>query len=168
MRSVLRATVVALGVAGVVAAPATAYADGEYLRITPSTIQAGYQVEIDAYCGDTINPATVTSDAFGVVTINPQTDPRTGKVTMRGNATIPSNTKAGGYKVYLKCPSQQSATTTLNIVNYTVRSKGPHTGGGGLAGKDDNGMVIGVGSAVAGAGAFMLLMARRRRAQEHL
>lgn len=165
MRSVLRATALAAGLLAVVAAPSAAWADGEFLRITPSTIQAGFQVEIEANCGDTVNPATVSSDAFGVVTITPQRDPRTGQVLDRGTATIPPGTKAGSYKVLLKCPSQQTATTTLHVVNTTaIRSLGPHTGGGGLAHNDNSGLMIGAGSAAAVGGALLLVLARRRRA----
>lgn len=165
MRSVLRATALALGVAAGAALPSAAWADGEFLRITPSTIQAGFQVEIEAFCGDNVNPATVSSDAFGVVTVTPQRDPRTNKFMHRGTATVPPGTKAGAYKVLLKCPSQQSATTTLHVVNPTpFRSRGPHTGGGYLAGNDNSGLMIGAGSAAVAAGAFLFLMARRRRA----
>jgi len=164
MRSVLRATALAcfLGVAG---APSAAWADGEFLRITPSTIQAGFQVEIEANCGDAVNPATVSSDAFGVVTITPQRDPRTNQVLDRGQATIPPGTKAGSYKVLLKCPSQQTATTTLHVVNTNpIRSLGPHTGGGYLAHNDNSGLMIGAGSAAVAAGALLFVLSRRRRA----
>jgi hypothetical protein len=165
MRSVLRATALALGVAAAIAAPTAAHADGEFLRVTPSTIEAGFQVEIEAFCGDAVNPATVSSDAFGVVTITPQRDPRTDKVLDRGQATVPPGTKAGAYKVLLKCPSQQTATTTLHVVNTTpFRSLGPHTGGGGMATNNHSGLMIGAGSAAVGAGALLLLLARRRRA----
>jgi uncharacterized protein (TIGR03382 family) len=166
MRSVLRVTVLALGLAGAMAVPAAAHADGEYLRITPSTIQAGFQVEIDAYCGDTVNPVTVSSDAFGVVTINPRQDPQTNKTFIRGTATVPSGTKAGAYKVTLKCPGPQGAVTTLNVVNYAVHSKGPHTGGGFLASSNTSGTpMIGAGAAVAAAGIGLYFLARRRRVQ---
>ncbi len=163
MRSVLRATVFTLGLASAVALPSAAHADGEYLRITPSTIQAGYQVEVEAYCGDNVNPATVSSDAFGVVTVTPQTNTQTGKVTHRGAATVPPGTKAGSYKVNLKCPSQQAATTTLHVVNYAMRSTGPHTGGGFLATGNTGTPMIGAGAAIVGAGTLLFLMARRRR-----
>jgi hypothetical protein len=165
MRSVLRATAAAAIGAAVLAAPVPAFADGEYLRITPSTIQAGFQVEIEAYCGDNVNPATVTSDAFGVVTITPQTNTTNGKTTHRGTATIPTDKKAQAYRVRLTCPSQQTATTTLNVVNYNLPSTGPKTGGGALAAasKQTTSMLIGAGATAAGAGALLLFVARRRR-----
>ncbi|WP_040390775.1 LPXTG cell wall anchor domain-containing protein [Catelliglobosispora koreensis] len=164
MRSVLRAFAVTAGAAALLAAPVPAYADGEYLRITPSTIQAGYQVEIEANCGDNVNPATVSSDAFGVVTITPTPD-RNGKYLHRGRATVPGNTAAGAYKVRLTCPSQQTATTTLNVVNNDFKSRGPKTGGGYLAsgGTGTTNMMIGAGGVIALAGGLMLFVARRRR-----
>jgi hypothetical protein len=72
-RYVPRAALLALGLAALaaLAVPGVARADGEFLRVTPSTIQAGFQIEIKAFCGDTVNPATVSSEAFGVVTITP-------------------------------------------------------------------------------------------------
>lgn len=161
MRSVLCAMV---GFGALLAAPAPAMADGEYLRVTPSTIQAGFQVEIEGYCGDNVNQATVRSDAFGVVTITPVQDPRTGKYLHRGTATIPTDKPAKAYAVTMTCPSNQSATTTLHVVNYNVPSQGPHTGGGALAGNSlpTNGFML------AGAGALalgtMLLFRRRRKA----
>ncbi|WP_117208469.1 hypothetical protein [Allorhizocola rhizosphaerae] len=148
----------------VIAAPSAAHADGEYIRITPSTIQAGFQIEIEAFCGDNVNPATVKSEAFGVVTITPQQDPRSGKFVHRGTATIPQDKHARAYPVTMTCPSNQSATTTLHVVNFNVPSRGPRTGGGALA--SDNGghsglIVAGAGSLAAGA--FLLVLARRRR-----
>jgi hypothetical protein len=166
MRSVLRAAAAAAIGASVLAAPAPALADGEYLRITPSTIQAGFQVEIEAYCGDNVNPATVTSDAFGVVTITPQANTQTGKVVHRGTATIPTDKKAQAYRVRLTCPSQQTATTTLHVVGYNVPSTGPKTGGGAMAatGLQSTHAMIGTGAAIAGAGALLLVFVNRRRA----
>ncbi len=147
----------------VVMTPAPAHADGEYIKITPSTIQAGFQVEIVAWCGDNVNPATVKSDAFGVVTITPQPDPRdSGKYLHRGTATIPQDKQPRAYSVTMTCPSNQTATTTLHVVNYNLPSRGPRTGGGALA-NDGNATMIGLGSAAAGAGAVLFMLARRRR-----
>lgn len=162
MRSV---PVVAVGL--ILAAPGAAHADGEYIRVTPSTIQAGFQVEIEAFCGDNVNPATVRSDAFGVITITPQPDPKQpGKYLHRGTATIPQNKKPKAYPVTMTCPSNQSATTTLHVVNHNLPSKGPKTGGGYLASQPFNGSgltMIGLGSAAAVAGAFLLVFSRRRQ-----
>lgn len=168
MRSVLRATIGVAALATVLfAAPIPARADGEYLRVTPSTIQAGFQVEIEAFCGDNVNPATVKSDAFGVVTITPREDPRTGKFIHRGTATIPAGKRPGAYPVRLTCPSNQTATTTLHVVNFDPPTKGPKTGGGALAARSfgDKGdlTMVGVGSAAVGAGALLFAASRRKR-----
>jgi LPXTG-motif cell wall-anchored protein len=165
MRSVLRAATAAGALAAVLlAAPHPARGDGEYLRVTPSTIQAGFQIEIEGYCGDNLNQATVKSDAFGTVTITPVPQPLTGKYLHRGTATIPTDKPARAYAVVMTCPSQQSATTTLNVVNYSVPSLGPNSGGGALA---DNSLPAN-GFTLAGIGALalgsLLLLLRRRKA----
>src|SRR5512138_3617093 len=101
MRSALHATALAMGVGAAFTVPSAVWADGEFVRLTPSTIQSGFQVLIEAGCGDTGDPATVTSDAFGFVTLKAQRDPSTGEVLHRGTVTIPRSTKAGSYQVLL-------------------------------------------------------------------
>ena len=166
MRSVLRvvAGIGALSVA-ILAAPVPAQADGEYLKVTPSTIQAGFQIEIEGFCGDNVNPATVKSDAFGVVTITPVPDSKNpNRFIHRGTATIPTDKAPKAYPVTMTCPSQQSATTTLHVVNYSVPSHGPKTGGGALAENSlpTNGFTLaGVGAITLGS---LLLLWRRRKA----
>jgi LPXTG-motif cell wall-anchored protein len=165
MRSALRATagVAALG-AAIFITPIPAHADGEYLRITPSTVQAGFQIEIEGYCGDNVNPATVKSDAFGTVTISPTPDQRTGKFLHRGTATVPTDKPAKAYPVAMTCPSQQSATTTLHVVNFNVPSRGPMTGGGFLANKPlgANGYTL-AGVAALALGSLLLFVKRRKQ-----
>ena len=166
MRSVLKAAAGAgvLSVA-ILAAPVAAWADGEYLRVTPSTIQAGFQIEIEGFCGDNVNPATVKSDAFGVVTITPTPDQKNpNRFLHRGTATIPTDKAPKAYPVTMTCPSQQSATTTLHVVNYNVPSHGPKTGGGALASNSlpTNGFTLaGLGAIAFGS---VLLLWRRRKA----
>jgi len=164
MRSALRAAVggAALG-AVILAAPTPVHADGEYLRITPSTVQPGFPVEIEGYCGDNVNPATVMSDAFGTVTIAPTPDQRTGKFLHRGTATVPTDKPPEDYPVAMTCASQQSASTTLHVVNPNVPPRGPHTGGGYLANKplSTNGFTLaGVGALALGS---LLLFVKRRK-----
>lgn len=145
------------------ATPTVARADGEYLKVTPSTIQAGFQVEIEGFCGDNVNPAFVKSDAFGVVTITPTQDSRAGRFIHRGTATVPRDKMPRAYPVSMTCPSQVSATTTLHVVNNTVPPKGPMTGGGALATKSmaANAFTFaGVGAIVLGS---LVLLVRRRR-----
>lgn len=165
MRSVLRA---AAGVGAlsmvIVAAPTAARADGEYLKVTPSTIQAGFQVELEGFCGDNVNPATIKSDAFGVVTITPMSDGKTpSRFLDRGTATIPTDKAPRAYPVTMTCPSNQTATTTLNVVNFNVPSHGPKTGGGALASKSlpTNGFTLGGVGAIA-LGSVLLLLRRRK------
>jgi len=166
MRSVLRvaAGAGALSVA-ILAAPDPARADGEFLRVTPSTIQAGFQVEIEGFCGDNVNPATVRSDAFGVVTITPTPDQRNpNRFLHRGTATIPTDKAPKAYAVTMTCPSQQAAVTTLHVVNFNVPAHGPRTGGGALASNTlpTNGFILtGAGAMVVGS---LLLLLRRRKA----
>lgn len=89
--SSLRRLVPSLLAAGLVAWPAAASAaDGVFVEVVPSTIQAGFQVGIRASCGDDLNPATVTSGAFGELTL----DPYRGSSLLAGSATVPSSTPA--------------------------------------------------------------------------
>jgi hypothetical protein len=164
MRSALRAAAggAALG-ALVLAAPIPAHADGEYVRLTPSTVQAGFPVQIEGYCGDNVNPATIMSDAFGVMTIPPVADDRTRKFLHRGTATVPTDKPPKAYPVAMTCPSQQSASTTLHVVNYNVPAQGPMTGGGYLANKSlvaNAYTLTGVGAMALG---VLLLFVKRRK-----
>jgi hypothetical protein len=145
--------------------PASAWTDGEFIRVTPSTVQAGFPIQIEAFCGDDVNPATVTSEAFGMVTINPVPDSGANRFLHRGTATIPSATKPALYRVTVRCPNQQTATTSLHVVSQApIVSRGPQTGGGWLAHNDHSGVLIGAGSAAVAAGAVLFLLGRRRRA----
>jgi hypothetical protein len=164
----------ALG-AALLAAPIPARADGEYLKITPNTIRAGFHVDIEGFCGgDKVNAATVKSDAFGVVTITPRQSPRTGLFLHRGTATVPADKKSKTYRVVMTCPNGRSATATLHVVNFNIPARGPKTGGGALAEKSaqepartpaqkllgDNGLALaGVGSVALGS----LLLVRQRK-----
>ncbi|GAA1372579.1 hypothetical protein [Catellatospora chokoriensis] len=156
MRSALRvaAGAVALVVAALTA-PAPAHAEGVFVEVNPSTIQAGFQVAIRASCGDALNNAKVHSEAFGTVTVEPV------NVYLIAAATVPENKKAGGYNVKLTCPSRQTATTTLWVVNHDSPSRGPNTGGGALAG-DGGATLIGAGATAMGLGLGVLLLSRRR------
>lgn len=138
------------------AAPLPAQASGVFVEINPSTIQAGFQVAIRASCGDSLNPAKVTSDAFGEVTVQPV------NAFLIAAVTVPGNTKPKQYNVRLTCPSKQTANTTLWIIGQETPTKGPATGGGALA---DNGtMMISGGAAALGLGAVLMVARYRRRA----
>jgi hypothetical protein len=136
-------------------APAPAQAEGVFVEVNPSTIQAGFQVAIRASCGDALNPAKVTSEAFGEVTVQPV------NAYLIAAVTVPGNTKARQYSVRLTCPSKQTATSTLWVIGQETPTKGPATGGGGMA---DNGtMMISGGAAALGLGAALMLARRHRR-----
>ncbi|GHJ45498.1 hypothetical protein Cs7R123_28400 [Catellatospora sp. TT07R-123] len=157
MRSAIRvaASAAALALAGL-SAPAPAYAEGVFVEVNPSTIQAGFQVAIRASCGDALNNAKVHSEAFGTVTVEPA------NAYLIAAATVPENKPPRGYSVKLTCPSRQTATTTLWVVGEHSSNHGPNTGGGFLAG-DDGSTLIGAGAAAVGLGAGVALLARRRR-----
>ncbi|HZN76863.1 MAG TPA: hypothetical protein VFC00_34995 [Micromonosporaceae bacterium] len=156
----------ALAVAGgtVLMGAAPAHAVDVFVEVNPNTIQAGYAVVIRASCGDSVNPGTVKSDAFGEVTLVHQYGFLTATVT------VPTNTRPRGYTVKLTCPTGSSATTTLWVVGMPAPTRGPHTGGGWLAvgGGSDRGLggmtLVGGGLVVVGVGAGLGLLLRRRRA----
>lgn len=106
--------------------------DGIYVSVNPSTIQAGYQVEITASCGDNLNPARVSSGAFGEVTLN--ADQR--MLLLYGSATVPADTRADEYRVNLRCANGSTATAQLFVLGSTRPTRGPSTGGGGTAALD--------------------------------
>lgn len=114
-------------------ADASANSAGVWVRVSPTTITAGYQTQIQASCGESANAATVSSPAFGSVTLQPVAGVLSAKVT------VPANTPKGTYDVRLSCPTGSQATTTLTILGTTLHGEtppvipGPGTGGGFLA-----------------------------------
>jgi hypothetical protein len=161
--SVRRLIAVALAVAALFAVTActqpTANAAGVWVRVSPTTVTAGYHTQVQASCGENANAATVSSPAFGSVTLQP-----VGGV-LGATVPIPKNTPRGTYDVRLSCPTGSQATTTLTVLN-TVSGpgqpappvRGPDTGGGFLANNDapvDRGpmlwLAVGVGSLLAAA-----------------
>ncbi|MGH3680604.1 MAG: hypothetical protein ACRDT2_10205, partial [Natronosporangium sp.] len=101
-----------------------------FVEVNPSTIQAGFQVGIRASCGEDLNPASVKSGAFGELTLTPQQGSR----LMLGQGTVPSTTRAGEYKVDLRCANGATATAELFVLDMAQPTRGPKTGGGGTAG----------------------------------
>ncbi len=102
---------------------------GEWIEVVPSTVSAGSLVQIRAKCEDNTTPATVTSKAFGTVTIQPQYG------VLFKEVQIPPRTAEGANNVALRCRSGAQATTTLWVVAKSPDrpTTGPHTGGGFLA-----------------------------------
>jgi hypothetical protein len=111
---------------------------GVAIEVNPSTIQAGFQVQIRASCGDDLNPATARSRAFGEITLTPhhQSD------QLIGSATVPTSTDPGDYRVDLRCANGSSARAELIVLGMARPTRGPDTGGGGTtdgAGSEDAG-----------------------------
>jgi hypothetical protein len=111
---------------------AAANAAGVWIEVSPATITAGFQVSIRASCGDNANPATVKSNAFGTVTLQPVGG------LLSTQVTVPPDTPKGTYDVRLTCPTGSRANTTLTVLNTATvthqATLGPNTGGGFLAG----------------------------------
>jgi hypothetical protein len=179
MRSIriLLGTVGLLAVLGWVSAceqPREASATGVSIEVTPETVEAGSFVALRADCGDNSVPATVTSRAFGTVTLEPFVNMLTAEVD------VPPQTREGAYDVNLACPNGSTATASLWVVgSASVDSKGqtaepsmgPHTGGGFLANRGRQGLtgpeiwLIGGAAALVAAGALGAITVRRRRRQ---
>lgn len=141
-----------------------------FIEVNPSTIQAGYEVGIQASCGEDLNPATVRSDAFDEITLEPQEGPTR---RLAGSATVPTSTDPGQYQVDLSCADGASASATLYVIDMPRPTRGPDTGGGGTAaaGSRDSGLpgapvaIATGGIAALAAGLGLLLTGRRRTAR---
>jgi len=143
---------------------------GVWVEVTPAIVDAGSSVALRADCGDNSVPATVTSTAFGTVTVQPDLNLLTAK------AEVPARTEARAYEVKLACRSGSTATTTLRVGSTATAapstaapSMGPHTGGGFLANRGRGGLagpaiwLIGGVGALAAAAAIGAITVRRRR-----
>ncbi|MFG2104384.1 hypothetical protein ACIBXA_13775 [Micromonospora echinaurantiaca] len=140
------------------AVPARA-GENAFVEVTPNSVQAGSRVNIRASCDDGNNrEAEVQSDAFGRVVLRPDNGFLTGK------ATVPSGKEPGEYPVNLRCQNNNTATTTLTVLDMEQPTKGPATGGGGTSGGRGTGSLLLVGgvAAVAVVVAFGLFGNRRR------
>jgi len=80
------ASIAAVLFSACVALPASA---ATILLVNPSSIRAGFQVEIRATCGDNANPAFVRSSAFGSVTLVPSHGILEENVTIPGDKGTP-------------------------------------------------------------------------------
>jgi hypothetical protein len=163
-----------LGWASACERPRGANAADVWIEVTPETVDAGSFVALNADCGDNSVPATVTSEAFGTVTVRPFVNMLTAEVD------VPAGTKEGGYDVNLACRSGSTATASLWVGSKGLAaepsmgptaepSMGPHTGGGFLANRGRSGLtgpeiwLIGGAGALVAAGALGAITVRRRR-----
>jgi hypothetical protein len=157
-------TVLGAGGCGPAIAAATARNNaGVWVEVTPATIQAGAKVAIKASCGDNSNSATVTSPAFGTLTVQPWNS------LLFAEIDLPVTAPAGTHQVTVNCRTGASANTTLTVLGGAPGTVGPHTGGGFLAHSQETSTRRPVTWLVAGLGALLLAAAvrtvtiRRRR-----
>lgn len=144
-------------------AAAPAQAVDVFVEVSPNTIDAGSQIGIRASCGEKVDSAVVTSEAFDQVTLVPD------GAVLRADVVIPADKRARDYKVHLRCPNGHTATTDLEVLSMDRPTLGPNTGGGGTAHGRTAGdglggavMIIG-GLATIGVGVGLGVVARRRR-----
>ncbi|WP_319458504.1 hypothetical protein [Micromonospora sp. RTP1Z1] len=127
-----------------------------FVEVTPSTVEPGFLVGIRASCRDNSVPATVVSDAFGRVQVQPQ------RGLLTASPMVNERTRPGNYRVKLECPSGQTASTMLQVVKRVEPSRGPATGFGGTAGIGLGGLLVPMGLALTLAGATVGVVAARR------
>ncbi|SCL30438.1 hypothetical protein [Micromonospora inyonensis] len=160
-----------LAAAGVLVATAPARAADVYVQLTPSRAGPGELVGIRASCRSTRDPASVESDAFGIVTVHPQHG------YLAGTVTLPAHTRPGTYRVKLLCTEGPNASTMLTVTvggqpppppddgrPQPHPSRGPATGFGGAAGGPDLGaLILPGGMGITVAGLVLAMLATRRR-----
>jgi hypothetical protein len=158
-RSTVPAALAALAVAfaGTVATGTPALAAAVFVETNPSTVPAGDEVGLRASCDDNLKDATVTSDAFGSVTVSPSYGFLTATVR------VPTARKPDDYRVRLKCPGGEGATSTLHVVAKNRPTRGPATGGGGTAGGGAGPVLIGGGLVAMAGGLLLAVLSLRRR-----
>lgn len=134
-------------------------ADVIFVEVTPSTVEAGFLVGIRASCRDNSVPATVVSDAFGRIQVQPQ------RGLLTASPMVRERTRPGNYRVKLECPGGETASTMLQVVKRVQPSRGPATGFGGTAGSGFGGLLVPVGLALTVAGAVVGVVASRRQSR---
>lgn len=142
-------------------------ADRIFVEVTPSTVQRGFLVGIRASCVDNSVPATVESDAFGAIQMQPQ------RGLLTASPMVKERALPGNYRVKLECPTGQTASTMLQVVDGVPGSRdpatddprpsrGPATGFGGTAGAGLGDLLAPLGLALTAAGAAVGVAAARR------
>lgn len=129
-----------------------------FVEVSPSTVQPGYLVGIRASCQDNSVGATVVSDAFGAVGVQPQGGVLTAAPMVR------ERTRPGNYRVKLECRDGETASTMLQVVKKVPAhpSRGPATGFGGGAGGVTGKLLLPVGAALTVTGLILAVLALRR------
>ncbi|WP_433358480.1 hypothetical protein ACQPYV_10930 [Micromonospora saelicesensis] len=129
-----------------------------FVEVSPSTVQPGYLVGIRASCRDNSVGATVVSDAFGAVGVQPQRGVLTAAPMVR------ERTRPGNYRVKLECRDGETASTMLQVVKKVPvqPSRGPATGFGGSTGGMTGKLLLPGGAALIITGLVLAVMALRR------
>ncbi|WP_328655352.1 hypothetical protein OG598_16405 [Micromonospora sp. NBC_00330] len=129
-----------------------------FVEVSPSTVQPGYLVGIRASCRDNSVGATVVSDAFGAIGVQPQNGVLTAAPMVR------ERTRPGNYRVKLECRDGETASTMLQVVKKIPNqpSRGPATGFGGSTGGMTGKLLLPGGAALTIAGLILAVMALRR------
>jgi hypothetical protein len=142
----------------VVESSAAQAASSIFLETNPSTVAQGGEIALRASCDDNLKSATVNSGLFGTVTVAPKFGFLTATVT------VPLRTRPGDYALDLRCPEGgKTAASTLHVVAKVAPSRGPATGGGGMAPGRNAPVLIGGGLAVLAAGLVLGSLSLRRR-----
>ena len=153
------------------AATNAARIEGATVEVSPNVVGPGSRVAVRASCTDKSTSATVTSPAFGTITVvqvNPSSP------LLSADATVANTVQPSTFPVTVTCLGGATATTKLIVaMSATATAQptvGPNTGGGFLGGRED-----GVNPALpwlAGSAATLVLAAtlgaasvRRRRMQ---
>ncbi|MGC4789898.1 hypothetical protein ACLQ22_18940 [Micromonospora sp. DT178] len=127
-----------------------------FVEVSPSTVEPGFLVGIRANCRDNSVPATVVSDAFGRVQVQPQNGSLTAAPMVR------ERTRPGNYRIKLECRDGETASTMLQVVKAVKPSRGPATGFGGGAGGVTGGLLLPGGLALIVTGIVLAVRAARR------
>ncbi|MFC7709039.1 hypothetical protein [Micromonospora lupini] len=143
--------------------PQPAPAVDVFVEVSPSTVQPGYLVGIRASCRDNSVGATVVSDAFGAVGVQPQRGVLTAAPMVR------ERTRPGNYRVKLECRDGETASTMLQVVKKVPSqpSRGPATGFGGGAGGMTGKLLLPGGAALTITGLILAVVALRRPRTVH-
>ncbi|MEV4656157.1 hypothetical protein [Micromonospora sp. NPDC049301] len=150
------ATVSVHTAAPVLGAPQPSPVVDVFVEVSPSTVQPGFLVGIRASCRDNSVGATVVSDAFGRVGVQPQRGVLTAAPMVR------ERTRPGNYRVKLECRDGETASTMLQVVKKIQPSRGPATGFGGGAGGLTDKLLLPGGAALTITGLILAVVALRR------
>ncbi|MEG3633572.1 hypothetical protein [Micromonospora palythoicola] len=128
-----------------------------FVEVSPSMVEPGHLVGLRASCHDNSVGATVVSDAFGRVAVQPQ------RGLLTGTAMVKERVLPGNYRVKLECRGGETASTMIQVVRQMKPSRGPATGFGGSAGDITGNLLLPGGLALTVTGMVLWVTATRRR-----